>query len=261
VIGSRNRADPGRSLLKTLAPEITAERKKALKAFLKTTRIRFKSLDLLNLSFIHRSVSNEALYKVNNERLEFLGDAVLGAATAALLYDHIRDKPEGDLAKIKAVVVSEEILSGIARRLGLDALLVLGKGEEMTGGRNKKALLADALEALTGALYLDGGYHAAFSFIEGLISPEIEEILQNRRPRDYKSWLQEYCQGRFKSCPVYNLLGRSGPEHGESFWTEVGINGRILGQGMGRSKKSAEQDAARAAFEVFNAEETPDALT
>lgn len=229
-------------------PEVDPVRKKALEAFQKAASIRFKTLKLLNLSFFHRSVSNET-GQYNNERLEFLGDAILGAVTAALLYEKLTEKKEGELAKIKSVVVSEDILAGIARKLQIDTLLVLGRGEELSGGRGKKALLADALEALIGALYLDSGYHAVYTFLRPHIGPEIAKVLDNRHHRDYKSLLQELCQGRYKTYPIYQLVKRSGPEHERFFWMEVQINGKIYGPGMGKNKKSAEQEAARAAYE------------
>jgi ribonuclease-3 len=232
-------------------PELSAERKKTLAAFQKTATIRFKSQRLLNLSFMHRSVSNESNHKENNERLEFLGDAVLGAVTATLLYQELADKAEGELAKIKAVVVSEEVLSGVARELQIDALLLLGRGEELSGGREKKAILADALEALIGALYLDSGYKAAFAFVSRFIGPEITRVLQNQHHRDYKSLLQELSQDRYRAYPAYRLLKRSGPDHARLFWIEVAVNGQFFGPGVGKSKKSAEQEAAKMAWEAI----------
>jgi ribonuclease-3 len=230
---------------------VDSERKKVLAAFVRTAGIRFKSLGLLNLSFMHRSVSNESDYKLNNERLEFLGDAVLGAVAATLLYARLGGRPEGELAKIKAVVVSEDILAGIARELQIDALLLLGRGEENSGGRTKKAILADALEALVGALYLDSGYKAVFLFVSRFIDPEINRVLENRHYQDYKSLLQELCQRRFHSYPVYRLQKRSGPEHERLFWVEAVVSDGVYGPGMGRSKKAAEQEAARMAFEAL----------
>jgi ribonuclease-3 len=220
-----------------------------LAAFQKTAGIRFKSLELLNLSFMHRSVSNESGQRNNNERLEFLGDAILGAATATLLYQDFEDKNEGELAKIKSVVVSEDILSGVARELQIDNLLLLGKGEELSGGRTKKAILADALEALIGALYLDSGYKAAFAFISRWMGPEISRVLNQNYHQDYKSLLQELSQRLFHAYPLYHLIKRSGPEHERFFWMEVTVNGKTFGPGMGRNKKTAEQEAARMAYE------------
>ncbi|MDR2103223.1 MAG: ribonuclease III [Treponema sp.] len=230
-------------------PGLDAERKKVLTAFQKTAGIRFKNLELLNLSLIHRSVSNEAGFKFNNERLEFLGDAILGAVAAALLYERLIDKSEGELAKIKSVVVSEDILSGVARELQIDTLLLLGHGEELTGGRNKKAILADALEALIGALYLDSGYKSAYTFVQRWIDPEISRALDNRYHQDYKSLLQELSQRLTRTYPVYRVLKRSGPEHARLFLIEVTVNGKVFGPGMGRNKKSAEQEAAKMAYE------------
>ena len=229
-----------------------AARKKALTAFLKTTGIRFKSLELLNLSFMHRSVSNESNNKSNNERLEFLGDAILGAVAANLLYQTLADRPEGDLARVKSVVVSEEILSAVALELQLDSLLILGHGEELSGGRTKKAILADALEALIGAIYLDSGYKEAFAFAGRFLSGEISRVLEDRHAKDYKSLLQEFCQRCYKNYPNYRLIKRTGPEHSRIFWVEVSVNGEVFGPAAGRNKKSAERDAAKLAFETLN---------
>jgi ribonuclease-3 len=233
-------------------PELDPGRKKALAAFQNAIGIRFRSLELLNLSFMHRSVSNESSCKINNERLEFLGDAILGAITAGILYEKLEDKTEGDLAKIKSVVVSEDILSALALVLQLDTLLLLGRGEELSGGRTKKAILADALEALIGAYYLDSGYKPVFSFVSRYISPEINRVLENRYYMDYKSMLQELSQRLYHTYPVYRLTKRSGPEHERYFWIEVTVDGRSYGPGMGRNKKAAEQEAARAACEAIN---------
>jgi ribonuclease-3 len=227
-------------------------RRKTLVAFEKAANVRFRNLQLLNLAFMHRSLSNESGNKNNNERLEFLGDAILGAVTATLLYGDLSDKAEGELAKIKSVVVSEDILSGVARELQIDNLLLLGKGEENSGGRQKNAILADALEALIGALYLDSGYKAAFAFVSRWMEPEISRVRDNRHHRDYKSLLQELSQRLFRSYPVYHLIKRTGPDHDRLFWTDVTINGQTFGSGMGKNKKSAEQEAAKIAFEYFS---------
>jgi len=230
---------------------LNAERKKFLTGFLKSAGIKFKSLELLDLAFVHRSASNESQHKSNNERLEFLGDAILGAVAANLLYQTLEDRPEGDLAKIKSVVVSEDVLSGVARELQIDNLLILGRGEELSGGRSKNAILADALEALIGAIYLDSGYKSAFAFVSGFISAEIERVLENRHVQDYKSLLQEFCQHLYKNYPDYRLVKRSGPEHSRIFWVEVTVNGKAYGPAIGRNKKSAEREAAKIAYEAL----------
>jgi len=240
----------GRSKAAAL-PALEPVRKKDLTAFLKAVGIKFKSLELLNLSFMHRSVSNETNNKINNERLEFLGDAILGAVAADLLYEKLKDKDEGALAKIKSVVVSADVLSEVALELRIDALLILGRGEELSGGRSKKAILADALEALIGAIYLDSGYKSAFDFVSRFISAEIERVLENRHFQDYKSLLQEHCQRIYKNYPSYRLVKRTGPEHARVFWVEVSINGEVFGPAIGSNKKNAEREAAKLAYEAL----------
>ncbi|MDR3145242.1 MAG: ribonuclease III [Treponema sp.] len=238
-------------------PEPRPERKKDLRAFLKSAGIKFRNLGLLNLALVHRSVSNEVNLGGNNERLEFLGDAVLGLVCATVLYRRFGEKSEGELAKVKSVVVSEGILAGIARELQIDTLLILGKGEERSGGRRKNAILADAMEALFGALYLDSGFSAVLSFVERCIGPEIDRVIEKDYHADHKSLLQELCQRRFKKCPEYRLINRSGPEHERLFRMEVQVQGQVYGPGIGRSKKAAEQEAARMALERLKAEPSP----
>jgi ribonuclease-3 len=149
------------------------------------------------------------------------------------------------------VVVSEDILSGVARELQIDTLLILGKGEENSGGRSKNAILADAMEALIGALYLDSGYKAALAFVVSFMETEISRVLENRHHQDYKSLLQELCQSLYHNYPVYHLLKRSGPDHARLFWMEVTVSDITYGPGTGRSKKSAEQEAAKIAYEAL----------
>ncbi|GMO31800.1 MAG: ribonuclease III [Termitinemataceae bacterium] len=231
-------------------------------AFQRVLGLKFKNILLLNMAFIHRSASNEQHAKAlpdvrsnsNNERLEFLGDSILGAVTSALLYTELSGN-EGDLAKIKSIVVSEETLSGIALQLQIDKMLILGRGEELSGGRGKKALLADAMEALFGAIYLDLGYKSAFKFISRCIKPEIENVRNNRGFVDYKSKLQEYCQKHFRSYPQYKLVKRDGPEHEHYFWIGVTCNDKTFGPCAGKNKKTAEQDAAKLALEFFEKKE------
>jgi len=227
-------------------------RNKILTAFLKSSGIKFRNLGLLNLSFMHRSISNETNQKINNERLEFLGDAILGAVAADLLYQNLSQKSEGDLARIKSVVVSEDVLSELALELKIDTLLVLGKGEELSGGRTKKAILADALEALIGALYLDSGYKNAHAFVSRFLEAEIDRVLENRHLLDYKSLLQEFCQKKYRKYPDYQLIKRSGPDHSRVFWVEVNVNGQVFGPASGKNKKSAEREAAKLAYEGLN---------
>ncbi|MDR2965109.1 MAG: ribonuclease III [Treponema sp.] len=229
------------------------KRLKELAAFQKAASFKFKDIDLLNTAFMHRSISNETNIRENNECLEFLGDSILGAVCAALLYKNYSNKAEGDLAKIKSVVVSEDILSEIALGLGIDKMLLLGKGEELSGGRTKKAILADAMEAVIGALYLDSGYKVAFDFVSNCIAPKIDRVTIENYHRDYKSALQELCQRHFHCYPEYYLVKKTGPEHDHIFWMEIRINGKAYGIGSGRSKKTAEQEAAKIAYSELDA--------
>ncbi len=235
--------------------KIENSRRRELVEFCSSLGLNFKNLGILDLAFHHRSFSNEntehRIY--NNERLEFLGDSVLGLATASFLYEDMMDNPEGDLAKIKANVVSEKSLAPIAKRkMHIDRYLVLGKGEELSGGRDKPAILADALEAIIGALYLDSGYEAAERFVLELIVPEIRKVQQDRGNKDYKTLLQEYYQQKHKECPVYELVRKTGPEHDKTFFVNVRLGNTIYGPVSGKSKKSAEQAAAKEACKALN---------
>ena len=232
---------------------ISADRKKELSSFQKNLDIKFKDIHLLDLAFHHRSYANEhSNYRENNERLEFLGDSVLGIAVADYLYKTMNDHPEGDLAKIKSVVVSEMTLSEIAVNIGVQRMMLLGKGEENSGGRNKKALLADATEAMFGALYLDSGFKVAEKLILSLLVPEIEKVWENRHHKDFKTLLQEYYQKKCKECPVYKLEKVSGPDHERVFWVSVCLGNKVYGPEKGSSKKEAEQAAAKCAWDAVN---------
>jgi ribonuclease-3 len=228
------------------------ERKKALLVFEKEAEIRFRRHDLLNLAFSHRSYANEDQRQTaSNERLEFLGDSVLGLVVAEFLFRNYPEKPEGELAKIKSFVVSEDSLAEIAFNLGIPGCLLIGKGEENSGGRSKKALLADAFEAVVGAYYIDAGLADAQKFVLRWLVPEIEKVLANRHRRDYKTLLQEQAQKKLKTYPKYQVVERSGPDHNKVFWIEVAIAERQFGPANGHSKKEAEQKAARLAYEAL----------
>lgn len=234
--------------------DLSPERRKALKGFEKVCGIKFLNLNLLNLSFTHRSFANEtSALKQNNERLEFLGDSVLGLVISSYLFQILPDKAEGDLAKIKSFVVSEDILSDISKKLHVDQLLLIGKGEENSGGRQKKALLADALEAIIGAYFLDSGFMDAQKLVLSLLVPEINTVLEDKHKKDYKTLLQEYVQKKFRTYPKYVLLDKIGPDHDKTFFIQVQINGQTLGSGSGKNKKEAEQGAAAEAFKKITA--------
>ena len=229
---------------------IASERKKELQLFEKHAGIRFRRLDLLNLAFSHRSYANENPADIgNNETLEFLGDSVLGLVVADYLFSELPDRAEGDLAKIKSFVVSEESLAEIARTLKVDNFILIGKGEEFSGGRSKKALLADCVEAIIGALFVDSGLKDVRRFILHYLVPEINKVLENRHRKDYKTLLQELVQKRFKTYPRYELVKRTGPDHNKTFWMEVRINEDAYGPGSGKNKKEAEQNAAEIAYQ------------
>ena len=233
---------------------LSPQRIKELNNFAKGISIKFSNLNLLELAFTHRSVASDGKTSRhhNNERLEFLGDSVLGMATAAYLYEHFMDNPEGDLAKIKSSVVSEMSLAPIALQIGIDKMLILGKGEEMSGGRQKRAILADAVEAVIGAYYLDAGYKAAEKLVLSFMIPAIETFLSNKGAKDFKTMLQEAHQKKYKSCPTYELVKETGPDHARTFWVTVHLKNASYGPESGKSKKEAEQNVAKKAWlELF----------
>ena len=228
---------------------IKSDRRKQLSDFEILSGARFTRIEILNLAFCHRSFTNEnAGTRENNERLEFLGDSVLGLVISQYLFDTLTDRPEGELAKIKSYVVSENMLSTVAKRLGIDTLLLVGKGEENSGGRQKKALLADALEAVFGAYFTDAGFEAVRRWILKLLVPEIDLVLADKHTKDYKTLLQEFAQKTFKAYPRYVLLEKTGPDHDRTFTVEVQMNGTSRGTGCGKNKKEAEQAAASVAW-------------
>lgn len=230
--------------------KISAERKKQLQYFCRKLDLKIKNLELLDLAFHHCSYSNEmngGKYN-NNERLEFLGDSVLGLATADFLYkDMSSNHSEGDLAKIKSVVVSEKSLAPVALSFGIDKMLVMGRGEEMSGGRTKPAILADCMEAVIGAYYLDAGFSPCEKFILEFIVPEIRKV-QETGGKNFKSLLQELYQKKEKSCPVYELISKTGPDHNQVFNVAVKLGKVTYGPASGKSKKEAEQKAAEIAY-------------
>lgn len=236
-------------------PKVDSERRKELQLFEKQAGIRFRKLELLNHAFCHRSFANESDGTVaNNEKLEFLGDSVLGLVIAEYLYLTLPDSVEGDLAKIKSFVVSEDSLAAISRNLRVDNFILIGKGEEFSGGRSKKAILADAMEAIIGAYFLDSGIGSAKKFILRYLVPEIDKVLQNKHKKDYKTLLQEFVQKKYKTYPKYVLVKRTGPDHRKTFWIDVRVKDRNYGPGQGRNKKEAEQEAARVAFQALGGE-------
>jgi len=226
---------------------VSPARRAELRSLQRGIGVRFRDERLMNLSLCHRSYTAEAGV-ASNERLEFLGDAVLGMVISQWLYRRLEGRPEGDLARVKSVVVSEESLAQIARQLSVHRYLLLGRGEERSGGRGKSALLADALEALIGACYLDSGLHAAERFVERVFADEIENVIAGRHRQDYKTLLQELSQKRFRAFPKYRVTERRGPDHDQVFSMDVVVAGRPYGPAEGKSKKQAEQRVARIAY-------------
>ncbi len=214
---------------------------------------RFGTPALLDEALTHKSYLNEAPDPScrDNERFEFLGDAVLDLVISELFLSRFPEAPEGTLSKLRAKTVSEAALSQVARKLDLGSALRLGRGEEMTGGRDKPSLLADSLEAVIAAVYLDGGLAAA----RHVVLPAFADVIDNlSRPEtaDHKTELQEICQRDFGGLPAYRVLKESGPDHHKQFDVEISIRGEVYGIGTGRSKKEAEQQAARAALEKLD---------
>jgi ribonuclease-3 len=209
--------------------------------------VRFRDGSLRELAMTHRSYAFEQDLGVNNERLEFLGDAVLGLVVTDVAYREFPDLPEGELAKLRAAIVNMTALADVARDLGLGAFLLLGKGEEMSGGRDKASILADALEATLGALYLDRGREVARQLIEKLFRPRMVAYVRGEGGRDYKTILQELASSDLRAIPEYRIAER-GPDHQKEFTATVFLAGQPWGSGTGRSKKEAEQEAAHEAY-------------
>ena len=223
------------------------ERKKALRALQKRIGYRFKSLDLLNQGLRHKSFVHENLEEQgrDNERLEFLGDAVLDLVVGHLMMERYPDYPEGSLSRLRAAVVNEVRLARIAKDLSLGEYLLLGKGEEMTRGRGKNSILAASLEALLAAVYLDGGFRKAFKVISLLFALPLEMAEKESFYQDFKTKLQELSQETIKATPRYVMAKEFGPDHDKVFGVKVLIQGKVAGVGAGKNKKEAEQRAAQ----------------
>jgi len=209
---------------------------------------QFQNIQLLQNALTHSSYANERWHNslLSNERLEFLGDSVLGMLVAEYLFHNFPNRPEGELTRMRADMVCERTLAGAANRIGLGGHLLLGHGEEQGGGRNRDSILADAMESVIAACFLDGGIQAALKVVQQFI---LVEVPVNRLHNvDYKTKLQELVQQKKNQVLSYKLVGQSGPDHDKKFDVEVSLNGQTVGVGSGSSKKRAEQDAAREAI-------------
>ena len=210
--------------------------------------LRFRDGDLREMALTHRSYAFEHDLDATNERLEFLGDSVLGLVVTDMAFAAYPTMPEGELAKLRAAIVNAQALAEVARSLDLGSLVLLGKGEEQSGGRDKASILADALEAVFGAVYLDAGLDETRRLIERLFRPLMEAYARGEGDRDYKTILQELASRELRTMPEYRLEER-GPDHEKEFTATVFLSGEPLGVGVGKSKKEAEQRAAREAFD------------
>lgn len=217
--------------------------------FEKVIGYEFKNKSLLETALTHSSYANEKQTgKDCNERLEFLGDSVLGVITADYFYHNLAHLPEGEMTKKRAACVCEKSLHGFAKQINLGRFLLLGRGEDNTGGRNRASILADAFEAVIGAMYLDGGLESVRGFVLSFIK---EAAAKQLSLRDYKTELQEIIQKNPDEHLTYILVGESGPDHDKRFEVEVLLNSNVVGYGMGKSKKLAEQQAAKQALELM----------
>lgn len=210
---------------------------------------QFRNISLLQNALTHSSYANERWHNglLSNERLEFLGDSVLGMLVAEYLYRTFPNRPEGELTRMRADMVCEGTLAAAANRIGLGSHLLLGHGEEQGGGRSRDSILADAMESVIAACFLDGGLQAALEVVRRFILVEVP--VTKLHNADYKTQLQELVQQKKNQTLSYALVGQSGPDHDKCFDVEVSLNGQVVGSGQGSSKKRAEQMAARAAIE------------
>jgi len=236
----------------TAEPALGPDRDAQLAALEETLDVRLRDRRLLNLALQHGSFGHEGRggRRESYERLELLGDAVLNLVVCDHLYHRYPEAEEGELAKLRARVVSEPYLARIAQRLDLGRYILLGKGEERSGGRNRPSLLADVVEAVLGAVYVDSGFGVAHAVATRLLQEAFEELEQPGE--DYKSALQELLQERERRLPRYRISSVEGPDHAKVFVAAVEAGGRILGEGRGASKKQAEQAAAQAALQLLH---------
>ena len=231
---------------------LSPERKEELASLQKKLGYQFKSLELLEKSLTHKSYSNESSTNPrHNERLEFLGDSVIDLIVGDFMIVKYEDHSEGVLSKIRAAVVNESCLAGMARKLDLGKYLRLGKGEGLSGGRNKDSILANTYEALAGAIYRDGGLQMASDVLSQDLTLEIVKYEGDREFRDHKSELQTYTQNKMSCIPEYRVDRELGPDHNKTFEMVVIIGGEPRGSGSGRSKKEAEQAAAKMALDYY----------
>lgn len=220
--------------------------------FEKKIGYKFKDKALLEKALTHSSYCREngVAARDSNERLEFLGDAFFDAVIGVALYKRLEKSNEGRLTKTRAAIVCEKSLAEVGSRLTIGSFINMGKGEEMSGGRNRESIIADAMEAVIGAIYLDGGYEEVYKFVSEQFADTVENALAGKLFKDYKSQIQEELQKRGKIITItYHLDKTEGPDHDKVFYVHLECNGETLGKGSGKSKKEAEQNAAKTALE------------
>lgn len=222
--------------------------------FENSLQLNFKNKNLLKTAFIHRSYLNEHSEEKlpHNERLEFLGDSVLGFIVSEYLYNKYPTRPEGDLTNFRSSIVNARTLAEVGRKLHLGKYLLLSKGEEATGGRDRQYLIANTFEALLGAIYLDSGIKDAERLIKTYLLPLLPEIIDKGSYKDFKSALQELCQEKHNVTPNYKVLEEIGPDHDRTFKVGVFLAEKQIGEGVGKSKQQAEQEAASTALDNFD---------
>jgi ribonuclease-3 len=220
----------------------------ALQALQRRLGVEIGDLELLRQALTHRSYLGETTGFQSNERLEFLGDSVLGLVIAEHLYHRLEDRPEGDLSRARAAAVSEPTLADAARSLDLQSAMQVSTGERLSGGLDRDSILSDTYEAVVAVIYLDRGLEAAREFVLRTLRGVLERIEEGSQLRDFKSQLQQLTQARHRITPRYHVVQESGADHDKTFVVEVEVNGRRLGRGVGKSKKQAEQAAAEQAL-------------
>ena len=237
---------------KPSAPEVEIDKTRSaeLKLFAKRLGIPLGDGQILNEALTHKSYTHERKMAPghNNEKLEFLGDSVLGLVISQHVFATYPEVTEGGLSKVKSVVVSAQVLSEKAKEMGLGEFILLGKGEEKSGGRVRPGLLADALEAVIGAAYLVGGLPAAEKMVLNMLRDDVEKVFSGRIEKDYKTLLQEHFQKTQKTAPRYEIVREWGPDHNRNFEASCSVNGKTLSVGVGKNKKEAEQVAAQEAI-------------
>ena len=242
--------------------DLSELRIKELDSLQRLTQYKFLDIKLLNKALTHKSYANEKSQNLkHNERMEFLGDSVLDILVSNYLVEKFTDFSEGTLSKIRASVVNESCLAKLAQKIHLGNYLLLGKGEDRSGGREKPSILADAFEALAGAVFRDGGLEAASNIFLPLLIGEIKNTAESWSFRDFKSDLQEYTQNKMLCIPSYKVVREMGPDHAKEFEVVVRVKNEVWGKGLGRTKKEAEQAAAKIAIKDFSSSSKTNNLT